>query len=446
MSLQSIAQDLNPWWASPLARAARRFPVERDLLGQLLRHVQRESRRAALVLGPRQVGKSTLMLQVADRLLDAGWPAPNITYFRFDDERLLGQTTARDVADLVPVGTDPTLPRVLLLDEIQRAPRWDLWLKNAVDAGAYRIIATDSAASILRGAGRESGLGRWDEYRLETLSFREYVRFLGRGPSAPEDTLPGHAEAVNHFLATGGFPEHITHDLTRTRQRLREDIVDRAVRHDLAGMVGRGLDTERVVRLLVYLLQDSGSIFDLQARARDLGADHRTVRDWLLLLEDTMLVVRLEPHGRSATARLRAHPRYHATDHGLIAAFAPLSDPLSDVRVRGRMYEAAVFRHMRGLAAPGGLRDPLWSIGYFRRGDDLEIDFVLSRDSLVVAVEVTSSASVRRDKLERFRQACEALGVTRSVLIHGGPISERQGSMAMLSMADFLMNPEKVMA
>src|SRR5438067_12727008 len=91
-----IAADQNPWWSDPAARRASQYPVARDLLDALLRHVQRQGdRRAAVVIGPRQVGKTTLLLQIADRALKEGWPAQNLTYFNFDDDRLNRPVAAR---------------------------------------------------------------------------------------------------------------------------------------------------------------------------------------------------------------------------------------------------------------------------------------------------------------------------------------------------------------
>src|SRR5438132_556788 len=132
MILSDILQDQNPWWRDGAIRRARTYPVRRDLQPQLLSRVARlEDRRAFVLLGPRQVGKTVLLLQLADDLLEAGWPPRSLTYFDFSDDRLTEKVAARDVVDALPEGLDPERPRVFLFDEIRQAPLWDRWLKQA---------------------------------------------------------------------------------------------------------------------------------------------------------------------------------------------------------------------------------------------------------------------------------------------------------------------------
>src|SRR5258708_1418214 len=89
---------------------------------------------------------------------------------------------------MIPDGFEPGQPRVLLLDEINLVPRWDRWLKQAVDsASGLRVVATGSAASWIRTGGKESGQGRWDELQLEGLTFREFLA-LNSAPGEPVQT------------------------------------------------------------------------------------------------------------------------------------------------------------------------------------------------------------------------------------------------------------------
>jgi uncharacterized protein len=87
---REILQDQNPWWRSADARRASAYPVRRELQREVVERAGRlADRRAVVVVGPRQVGKTVLLLQTADDLLTAGWPAANLTYFDFSDDRLL---------------------------------------------------------------------------------------------------------------------------------------------------------------------------------------------------------------------------------------------------------------------------------------------------------------------------------------------------------------------
>ncbi len=433
MNLADLIQDQNPWWRDGEIRRARGYPVRRDLQPRILRRVLRvEDRRAVVLLGPRQVGKTVLLLQLADDLLSGGWPAHNLTYFDFSDDRITGDVTAREVVEAEPVGLDPAYPRVFLLDEIRSAPNWDLWLKQAVDARVGRIVATDSAARLLRDGARESGQGRWDEIYMEGLTFREFIALHGGPGEEVEAILRRTPNLHERYLALGGFPEYVLQeDFPEVRRRLRSDIAERAILRDLSGL---GVDVERVKDLFVYLLQDSGAELNAEARARDLGADPRSVREWSRLLSDTLLVSSLERFNRNAAAGLRSKSKIYAADPGLVMAFAPL--PVQDASVRARAFEAAVYRHLRETA-----RELEGGLSYFRQGEDLEIDFVLEDQSSLIAIEVTSGLRARADKLERLRQAAKRLGTDRRLLIHGGVIEEMAEGVETVPVQRFLLNP-----
>src|SRR5579864_548458 len=208
--LREILQDQNPWWRSADARRASIYPVRRELQPQVVERVRRwADRRAVVVVGPRQVGKTVLLLQTADDLLSAGCPPANLTYFDFSDDRLLADVTPRQVMAMVPEGFETDQPRVLLLDEINLVPRWDRWLKQAVDAASgLRVVATGSAASWIRSGGKESGQGRWDELHLEGLTFREFLALNSPPGESIQGTFSRERGLIERYLALGGFPEH----------------------------------------------------------------------------------------------------------------------------------------------------------------------------------------------------------------------------------------------
>lgn len=433
MILSDILQDQNPWWRDGAIRRARTYPVRRDLQPQLLSRVVRlEDRRAFVLLGPRQVGKTVLLLQLADDLLEAGWPPRSLTYFDFSDDRLTERVAARDVVDALPEGLDPERPRVFLFDEIRQAPLWDRWLKQAVDHGRDRIVATDSAASLLRDGSRESGQGRWDELLLEGLTLREFARLHAQPGEPPEDAarrIPGLHE---RYLALGGYPEHaLSEDFPEVRRRLRSDIAERAILRDMAGL---GVDVQRVKDLFVFLARESGGELNAEARAQDLGADPRSIREWNRLLAETLLVIPLERFTEHAAAGLRARPKIYAADPGIVQAFATL--PAQDSEVRARAFEAAVFRHLREVARGLG-----GELTYFRHKDDLEIDFVLHMAGRKIGIEVTSGARVRPEKVGRLRSAGGVLGADLLLLIHGGVVQEAIQGIRTTSLQRFLLDP-----
>lgn len=443
MDINEIARDQNPWWTAPNHRETRRFSQRRQLFGRLLTYLGEAQRdRAAVLLGPRQVGKTTLLLQLADELLDREWPSANITFFDFSDERLVGQVSPRQIMELVPPGRSEAVPRVYLLDEIQDAADWQQWLKGAVDRARRRtgpsehFIVTGSAATALRRGGTESGQGRWDEIPIEGLTLPEFLSII----SAPDGASTSRAldpRLYERYLAVGGFPEHLSSlaSVPEVRHRIRADIADRAILRDL---LPTGLDVERLRRLFVYLICGSGNLWNQGKRADDLQANRKSLAEWLSALEQTRLIVSLPRHlaaDSKASAQLRAQPKIFASDHGLITAFAPAAEPLEASEFRARVFEAAVFRHLREAAREHGAD---WS--YSRVDEDLEIDFIVKGPKHSVGIEVTSSPEAKPRKLSRAGEAMKRLGIERKVLVHGGLISGLADDVTLAPLHLFLLD------
>jgi predicted AAA+ superfamily ATPase len=409
----------------------------------LLKHLSGTRRRAAVLLGPRQVGKTTLLLQLADDLVGEVGVAPaNVTYFDFSDDRLPAEgISPRDIVDFAPLGVRQDQPRFFLFDEVGRGARWAQWLKHAVDAHQGSFLVTDSASTLLFQGGRESGLGRWDEYRIEGLSLREYLAFQALPGELPGATMRRLPSPFERYMSFGGRPEHVlAESLTEVRRRTRADTVDRAIGRDL---LRYDVDLERIRELFVYLVTDSGAIFDAGARARLLQrpdatpVDRRSLGKWIALLEETMLIVRLDPFARAATGKLagRAHPKLYASDHGLVVAFSGVADPLEDPAVRGRVLEAAVFRHLREHVET---TDEALSYSRDRRGL-AEVDFVVHRGQKVHAlVEVTSGKDPKR-KVDRLAATAQRLGARRSIIVHGGLEERREGDVWLAPAPSFLL-------
>jgi uncharacterized protein len=447
MDITPILHDQNRWWSSPNHRESLRFPRRRASFGRVLEYLAEiHGGRAAALLGPRQVGKTTLLLQLVDELLVRGWPAGNVMFFDFSDERLVSSVSPRELVAVRPVGLSAEQPRAFLFDEIQNALGWQKWLKAAVDesrrAGGpgMRFIVTGSAATSLRQGSVESGQGRWDEIPIEGLTLAEFLRL---GSPLEEDVTPTAVhdpQAFARYLEVGGFPEHISavEPAREARRRIREDIADRAILRDLSQL---GVDMERLRRLFVYLISGSGNAWNQAKRADDMEANRKSIADWLSVLLSTRLISSLDrdrPVRGKAHTQLRAQPKIYASDHGLITAFSSHPDPLGVADTRARVFEAVVFRHLRESART---HDGVISFG--RLDEDLEIDFIVRYPDHSVGLEVTCSTDAKPRKLARATQAMSKMGIDRKVLIHGGLVSDSTGDIKLVPLHQFLLAPEQ---
>jgi len=186
--LVSVLQGFNPWWAG----RALPVPTFRRLAFEACRTYLTNPtlKRAVLLSGPRRVGKTTVLYQLAEDLLASGVEARSILYLSLDHPvlKLLG---LRDILDLYHQHIHAEdRPAVLLLDEVQYSREWETEIKLLVDHKPnYRIVATGSASVVHRERLAESGVGRWVTVPVPTLSFYEFIHIRGETPPAVEPAL-----------------------------------------------------------------------------------------------------------------------------------------------------------------------------------------------------------------------------------------------------------------
>ncbi len=416
--------------------------------------------RAQVLLGPRQVGKTRLLWQIGRHYLDEGWPATNVTYFDFKDERYDYGQGLRDLLETRPAGFRDDAPRLLLIDEVTQAPRWDVALKQLVDRARSqpastrtRILVTDSAAALLRGGARESLQGRIDEVRIHGLTFREALHLQGIDEESERGVFLRSPGTLERYLASGGLPEHLTApSLDRAWERIRGDVADRAIARDMSR---EGVDVERLTVLFRVLVQNSGGLFEANNRSRDVpqengrGTDARTVRRWVSLLEQACLLDRLDPwhpalrrSSTKASRALKARFKLYAEDHGFILAFSPFASPMRNSDVVGKVFETVVFTHLRDLRE----RRQDLELFFFREDEGTEVDFVLAFDEAVIGLEVTSSKNPDKKRSGAARLQ-ERAKLDRLIVVHGGPIEPRESAEGADWPIDaFLLDPDDCIA
>ena len=250
-----VLRQYNPWWRTPSAIKEESKPQKRLAYYEALKILTHKSiRRFAVLSGMRRVGKTTILYQIIDHLIDEGVNPKNILYATFDNPVLKLVNVENVLAiyeSMYPIeGT-----RYILFDEVQYTENWELWMKVIYDSKKdIRLIATGSASPILEKGSADSGTGRWSVLKIPTMSFYEYCKLLNLDLPILQDNLRlsklvnmSHAQLgdlmdkffplqnhFNRYLMIGGFPELVLSDDDAYAQRmLREDVVDKVIKRDV---------------------------------------------------------------------------------------------------------------------------------------------------------------------------------------------------------------------
>jgi len=412
-------------------------------------------RRAILLSGPRRVGKTTILMQLAEAALAAGRAPNSVCYLSLDHPALSRLPLSRLLqlyhAAVMPEGQ----PALLLLDEVHYSQQWDLHLKQMIDhRPEYRLVATGSASLEHQQRLAESGVGRWITVPVPTLSFDEFLRIRGEEVAGlPADlTLadlwaaePGQLALLagqfrpimplfGRYLLLGGFPEPALKDeVAFCQQMLREDIIDRVLKRDMPALFHiRNLDD--LEKLFVYLCIHSGGIFSVTRCANALGSTKTTVSNYLTALEQAKLVHLLPPFRREGKKALKAPPKVYLVDAALRnAVLLKGEEVLTDADEMGGLVETTVLRHLMSRYH----RDTP-EVTYWRESSrGREVDFIVRTPKYTVAVEVKYRAGATTSDIAALLGFCaentvdEAYWVTQREQHLGRAASQGAGARVL---------------
>ncbi len=384
-------------------RRAATHVFERAHLGRILRILDDTSHwRAVVLLGPRQVGKTTLLCQALAALESAGASVHSCDF----TDRILGGAGLRRVVQALGIKGDER-PSYVFFDEVHYVDGWERELKILVDERAGRFAVADSAAAVVRAAMRDAGAGRWSMVSVRPLGFVEWLDLRAEHGLPCSDTPRGRSEACIEFLRRGGLPEFVGRQpsLTEAHRVIRADLVEQAIRADV-GPVHGIRNVHGLEQMLRWILSESGLQVTYSKATAVVGTKGNTTRSWLGALQDTGLVWLLPTWNESKAKQSRRPAKGYASDPGLVAAFTPGGAREQGPTFVGRLVETACACAVRDFVAPRSGR-----FGYFerRKGDRVvgEADLVLEVDGTRLLVEATASRRPTKKLGRVARRAAE---------------------------------------
>mgnify|MGYP002568415351 FL=1 len=410
-----VLRQYNPWWRNPLAIKEENKPQKRLAYYEALRMISHKTiRRFAVLSGARRVGKTTIMYQMMNSLIDEGVNPKNILYVSFDNPivKLVNVETVLSIYEsLYPIeGT-----RYIFFDEIQYTEHWELWMKVIYDSRKnIRLTATGSASPILEKGSTDSGTGRWSILKIPTMSFYEYCRLL----QIEEPILPDNLQLTklvkmskaelgdlmdrfaplevhfNRYLMIGAFPELVLSDDDMYAQRmLREDVADKVIKRDVLTLfnIRSPLLMEK---LFLYLCMNSTEIFSVTTAAKELeNTSASTIDSYIEALEMSNLIYLSKPMDVGSKGALKGKPKIYIADAAIRNAVLMIDDVLSDERELGAMVETTVYKHIVSF-----YQGSTAQLGYFRKAKDnqKEVDVVieLPREKILCEVKYRNNSHI----------------------------------------------------
>ncbi len=348
-----------------------------------------EVQAAVVLLGPRQVGKTTLALELADSR-----PSVYLDLERDADRQILAEP------DLY---LDEQAGMLVILDEVQQMPGLFKSLRGQIDmrrrkgfrTGQFLLLG--SASNVLLHQSAESLAGRVRYIEMRPLSLDE----VGR-------------DRLNDLWLRGGFPDSFQAASDRASLGWREDFLRTYLERDIPAL-GPRIPATTLRRFWTMLAHAQGGLLNAAALAEGLGVSGQTIGRYLDLLVDLMLVRRLAPWHENVGKRLVKSPKVYVRDSGLVHALLGLGslESLLGHPVVGGSWEGFCLETL--IAAAPSNTEPF----FYRTSAGAELDLVLrlpEGETWAIEIKRTTAPKVSRG----FHIGAEDIKADRKLLVYAG--------------------------
>ncbi|MFG1278244.1 ATP-binding protein [Xanthobacter autotrophicus] len=360
----------NPWWndkshSIPEEKYPRRVYFKPFAKLALDRSIQR----AAVLLGPRRVGKTVMIKQLVSEAVTQGLNPENILYASIDTPIYAGFLLEKYLSFFTKFVDNENY--LVIFDEIQYLKDWEVHLKDLVDSYKnIKFVATGSAAAALRLKSRESGAGRFSEFMLPPLTFYEFLMFQNLHDELVEEAdervfLARDIERLNvefiNYLNYGGYPEAVLNAQIRENsdQFIRNDIVDKVLLKDLPSLYGIN-DIQELNRLFSFLAYNAGNEASLEKISKESGISKPTIKKYIEYLESAFLIIKVQNVDDTCkTMKRERNFKIYLNNPSMRAAlFAPVE--LDDNVSIGHLVESAIFSQWQHSPQARQLRYARW--------------------------------------------------------------------------------------
>lgn len=418
MDTIKILFKINRWWSSGKVDASFLYKVVRDEFNTIQSKL--EDRRLLSLIGPRRVGKSTLIYQTISYLLKSGIDPKKILLFSGDEPGLFSQNeTITDLLDTYAKDVlnqnleDLTDKIYVFIDEIHVIQNWQLYLKSFYDR-RYNIkfIISGSSSTHLFKDSNESLLGRIEDIYILPLGIKQFTKFydvykeninvLELNALLPDfslyDDVAGYYnilaqnkynlmkfesvmnKVIRSYILVGGYPEYFdTENVLLWQKRLVNDIISRGLYRDIVSIYNVK-NPEILEKLMYYIAANNGGEHSYASIAQTLGIETATVSAYVNYLSQAFFIGVCDNYSPNIGKIIRKNKKVFITDSGIRNAILK-NDELSP-EDEGFEIENCCVGSVKRYSEPEN-----YTV-YFWRDNQKEADIVIDKKLELLPIEV----------------------------------------------------------
>ena len=381
MSLLDVSQNTllsslvkyNPWWKD--RNYSSHFKRKREYYKNFKNLVLNKGiQRAVILMGPRRVGKTVILRQLIDDVLKKKiFSAPNVFFVSVDDP-VYNKTPLQELIKLFQQKTqhNPKTKKLIIFDEIQYLKNWERHLKVLTDKYPHiQFVASGSSAAALKRQSTESGAGRFTDFFLPPLTFKEFIDLSKK--TRPKNIKQWNEELIN-YINFGGYPEPIFDKSIQKNvgRFIGQDIIDKVLLRDLPALYGIQ-DTQELNSLFTMVAFNSGQEINLESLSRKFSIAKNTIQKYLTYLESAFLIRRVYRVDNSCKKfkRDRNFKVYLTNPSMYSALFGLVKDQNSHI---GLIIETAIFS--QHFHIDDSSREKIFYAKWKKNNKELEVDLV----------------------------------------------------------------------
>ena len=363
---------------------------KRSIYHTIIKRMEEHRMFIQVVMGPRQIGKSTVVKQVLD---DLGKP-----YLLYSADTI-PKTSPKWISECwanarLQMRAQQLEEMILVIYEVQKLKNWSEYVKKEWDADSLnhinlKVILLGSSRVLLEKGLAESLMGRYEEIRMSHWSYPEMREAFNM--------------SLEQYIYYGGYPgaAQLIEDEERWANYVNGAIIDATINKDI--LMDSPISKPALLRQTFELsVAYSGKILSLTkmlGALQDAG-NTVTLAGYLNLLGDSGLVTGLQKFSVDMAHKRASIPKYQVYNNALLSVLSGLSfkEAVTDSKRWGQIFESAIGAYIISEAFVHR-----FEVYYWREGND-EVDFVLKKNQKIVAIEVKSNGETKTTSMERFHK------------------------------------------
>lgn len=371
--------------------------IKRELFEDVADHLDKPE--ITLITGSRQVGKTILLHQLRQWLLESKRVSPDMI-MSYNLDLVQDWQSFQNQQDFIEFlkGRSSRGRLYVFVDEAQKVPNAASFFKGVYDSGLnIKLILTGSSSLELKARFKETLAGRKLVFQLSPFTFLESLRYrdqalaerLRHGQPLPRLEENALRRRYAEYAVFGGYPRVVKAEHREEKRMILQEIYSSYVEQDAMGFLNIK-NKAAFSRLIKLLAAQIGQLVNLHELAANLAVDRGTVERYITALEDTFIIKRLSPYFTNPRQEIIKTGKIYFLDTGIRNVALENFESLDERVDQGGLFEQAIFTEINSRR-----RTMFQAVRFWRTKHKTEVDFVIEEGKVLIPIEVKFSADTQ---------------------------------------------------